>query len=244
MYLIKFENVSKNFINEKSETKVLKNINFQINDYEIVTLLGPSGCGKSTILNLISELTSPSSGNIKKTDKIGYMFQKDCLFSWRNIYQNLLLGLEIKKDKRQEAIDQVNQLMKKYHIEEFKNYYPSELSGGLRQRVALIRTLVLNPKLLLLDEPFSKLDFQTRLIVQEDILKIIKKEKISALLVTHDIEEAISLSNRIIILSNRPTTIKKEIKIDFDDNLSLIEKRKSRQFQIYFNDIYQILNCD
>ena len=157
---------------------------------------------------------------------------------------DLLLGLEIKKDKSQEAIDQVNQLMKKYHIEEFKNYYPSELSGGLRQRVALIRTLVLNPKLLLLDEPFSKLDFQTRLIVQEDILKIIKKEKISALLVTHDIEEAISLSNRIIILSNRPTTIKKEIKIDFDDNLSLIEKRKSRQFQIYFNDIYQILNCD
>lgn len=242
MNLIEFNHVYKNYLSEKSETKVLNDITFKIKENEIISLLGPSGCGKSTILNLVSELISPSQGKIIKNAKIGYMFQKDCLLPWRNIYENLLIGLEIKKDKSKKSLDNLNELMKKYHIEDFKKYYPNELSGGLRQRVSLIRTLVLNPNLLLLDEPFSKLDFQTRLIVQDDVFKIIKSEKVSALMVTHDIEEAISLSDRIIILSNRPTTIKKEIALNFDSSLSIIERRKSPLFNQYFNQIYEILN--
>ncbi|MDD7735970.1 MAG: ATP-binding cassette domain-containing protein [Bacilli bacterium] len=241
MELISFKNVSKTFYNLVQETKVLDDISFAIHDDEIVCLLGPSGCGKSTILNLINELIEPTKGNITRNAKLGYMFQKDCLMNWRNIYKNVTIGLEIKKDKSKESLEYVENLMKKYQIYEFKSFYPSELSGGLRQRVSLIRTLVLQPDLLLLDEPFSKLDFQTRLMVQNDVYNIIKNEKKSALMVTHDIDEAIALSSRILVLSSRPTRIKEEIKIQFDSKLSPSERRKDPLFSYYYNQICKAL---
>ena len=241
MELINFNQVSKSFFSQSQQTKVLDNVSFVVNDHEIVAILGPSGCGKSTILNLINQLIEPTEGEIITNCKLGYMFQKDCLMSWRTIYKNVTIGLEITKDKSTESLEFAKDLMKKYKIQEFSSYYPNELSGGLRQRVSLIRTLVLKPDLLLLDEPFSKLDFQTRLIVQDDVYSIIKKEKKSALMVTHDIEEAIALSDRIIILTNRPTKIKKEIKLDFGDE-SPTERRKNPKFSTYFNEIYEAIN--
>ena len=239
--LLSLIKINKTFYNDQGENKVLDDISFDINEQEIVALLGPSGCGKSTILNIISALESPSEGELILRAKLGYMFQKDNLLAWRNIFNNVLLGLEVTKQKNQENIDYAVTLLKKYDLINFKNYYPNELSGGMRQRVSLIRTLVLKPDLLLLDEPFSALDAQTKLTVQNDVFNIIKTEKKSALIVTHDVSEAIALSDKIIILSSRPATIKKVIDIKFN-NLSPIERRKNILFTEYYNQICNQLN--
>ena len=239
--LLSLIKINKTFYNDQGENKVLDDISFDINEQEIVALLGPSGCGKSTILNIISALESPSEGELILGAKLGYMFQKDNLLPWRNIFNNVLLGLEVTKQKNQENIDYAITLLKKYDLINFKNYYPNELSGGMRQRVSLIRTLVLKPDLLLLDEPFSALDAQTKLTVQNDVFNIIKTEKKSALIVTHDVSEAIALSDKIIILSSRPATIKKVIDIKFN-NLSPIERRKNILFTEYYNQICNQLN--
>ena len=238
--LLSLNKINKTFYNDQGENKVLDDISFDINKQEIVALLGPSGCGKSTILNIISALESPSKGELILGAKLGYMFQKDNLLAWRNIFNNVLLGLEVTKQKNQENIDYAVTLLKKYDLINFKNYYPNELSGGMRQRVSLIRTLVLKPDLLLLDEPFSALDAQTKLTVQNDVFNIIKTEKKSALIVTHDVSEAIALSDKIIILSSRPATIKKVIDIKFN-NLSPIERRKDTLFTKYYNEICEEL---
>ena len=239
--LLSLIKINKTFYNDQGENKVLDDISFDINEQEIVALLGPSGCGKSTILNIISALESPSEGELILGAKLGYMFQKDNLLPWRNIFNNVLLGLEVTKQKNQENIDYAITLLKKYDLINFKNYYPNELSGGMRQRVSLIRTLVLKPDLLLLDEPFSALDAQTKLTVQNDVFNIIKTEKKSALIVTHDVSEAIALSDKIIILSSRPAPIKKVIDIKFN-NLSPIERRKNILFTEYYNQICNQLN--
>ena len=238
--LLSLIKINKTFYNDQGENKVLDDISFDINEQEIVALLGPSGCGKSTILNIISALETPSEGELILRAKLGYMFQKDNLLAWRNIFNNVLLGLEVTKQKNQENIDYAITLLKKYDLINFKNYYPNELSGGMRQRVSLIRTLVLKPDLLLLDEPFSALDAQTKLTVQNDVFNIIKTEKKSALIVTHDVSEAIALSDKIIILSSRPATIKKVIDIKFN-NLSPIERRKDTLFTKYYNEICEEL---
>lgn len=239
--IISLKNINKTFYSDQGEVKVLDNISFALHQDEIVSILGPSGCGKSTILNLLAKLTYPSKGELKINGVLGYMFQKDNLMDWRNIYNNIILGLEINHIKTEENINYVNTLIDKYQLSEFKNYYPKELSGGMRQRVALIRTLALKPDLLLLDEPFSALDFQTKLMVQEDVFKIIKKEKKSALMVTHDISEAIALSDRIIILSPRPCHIKEIVNIKFDASLTPIQRRSDPLFNVYFTSIYNQL---
>ena len=232
-FVLKVNKISKSFFDEKVETKVLDEISFEIKSNEIVSILGPSGCGKSTILNILSSLEKPLEGDLIINGKIGYMFQKDALLPWRNIFSNICLGFEINKTKNEKNIEFANKLIEKYNLSDFKTRYPNELSGGMRQRVALIRTLVLNPDLLLLDEPFSQLDAQKRLLVQDDIFKIIKEEKKSALIVTHDIGEAIALSDKIIILSDRPSTIKEIIEIDFD-NLTPLERRSNQLFNYYY----------
>lgn len=187
--VLEVKKVCKTYQSENGEIEALKNISFDIDEGEYISIIGPSGCGKSTLLSIISGLESKTSGDICVNGKIGYMLQKDNLLEWRTIYKNVLLGLEIQKDDTLENREYVEKLLKKYGLYEFKDKYPTQLSGGMRQRVALIRTLAIQPKVLLLDEAFSALDYQTRLMVTDDIFKILKAENITALMVTHDISE-------------------------------------------------------
>ncbi len=188
--IVEMKHVYKSFYTEKSEIHVLEDLNLVLKSGKILAIIGPSGSGKSTILNILTSLIAPTSGEIKINGKIGYMFQRDQLLAWRNIIDNITIGLEIQKKLDKEAMQKIEQLLKTYDLWEFRKRYPKELSGGMRQRVALIRTLATNPDLLLLDEPFSALDYQTRLLVSNDIYKIIKQEHKEAILVTHDISEA------------------------------------------------------
>ena len=189
--VLEIKNICKTYQAPNGEIEALKNISFDINEGEYISIIGPSGCGKSTLLSIIAGLESKTSGEIFVDGKIGYMLQKDNLLEWRTIYNNVLLGLEIQKNNTLENRKYVENLLKKYGLYEFKDKYPRQLSGGMRQRVALIRTLAIRPKILLLDEAFSALDYQTRLMVTEDIYKILKNENITALMVTHDISEGI-----------------------------------------------------
>lgn len=241
--LLKISHLHKSFFNEHGETKVIEDLSFDIKQNEVVTLLGPSGCGKSTVLNIISSLES-AQGELLVPKNIGYMFQKDNLFPWRTVYKNVLLGLEIKKMKTKENIEYASSLLNKYGLKDFVNHYPDELSGGMRQRASLIRTLVLKPDLLLLDEPFSALDYQTRLSVQEDVKKILLEEKKSALIVTHDISEAIALSSRIFVLTPRPLKLKKEYVLDFPIDSLPSKRREMCEFQTYFMDIFKELHYE
>ena len=233
------------------ETKALSDISFQVETGEFIAIVGPSGCGKSTLLSLISGLLPPEEGSIlingvplsKSQCRIGYMLQSDQLFEWRTIIQNAALGLEIQKKMDHAAEDRLHRLLKIYGLEQFEHSRPSELSGGMRQRAALIRTLALEPELLLLDEPFSALDYQTRLNVSDDIGKILKKQRKPAILVTHDISEAISLSDRVVVLSKRPARLKKIFPIQFStENHTPMQAREAPEFKDYFNAIWKELN--
>ncbi len=237
------KNVSKTFYTEIGALDVLEDITFNLNEGEIIAIVGPSGSGKSTLLNIISKLIEPTEGEIYVDGEIGYMFQRDHLFNWRTVWKNIMLGLEIKKEKNQENIDKTKELLTKYGLIDFINSYPQELSGGMRQRIALIRTLATNPQVLLLDEPFSALDYQTRINVSEDIFKMIKDSNVSAILVTHDISEAIAMADRVIVLSHRPAKLKKiiDIKTDSPDNTPF-NKRLSSEFRKYFDEIWGLLN--
>lgn len=251
MSLLKISDVSMNYHSIKGETQALNNVNFEVNQGEFISILGPSGCGKSTLLNIMNGLLEPSSGSIlykgqdikNNLDKIGYMFQKDHLFEWNTVWENVTLGLKIKKQLNNESKERVNELLDTYGLMRFKEHYPSELSGGMRQRVALIRTLALKPEILFLDEPFSALDYQSRLLVCDDVYNIIKTEKKTAIMVTHDIAEAISISQKVIVLTKRPSNVKLEIPIDFEnDDLTPFQKRKSPQFSSYFNRLWKELD--
>lgn len=239
--IVDVKNLTKNFYNKYGEIQVLNDINFSLNEGEILTLLGPSGSGKSTILNILTELLKPTSGKVNITGNIGYMFQKDHLLEWRTIMDNILIGLEIQKKKTPEAISRIERLLKTYGLWDFRNMYPKELSGGMRQRVALIRTLAVNPDILLLDEPFSALDYQTRILVSDDVYKIIRNEGKSAILVTHDISEAISMSDKIAVLSKRPATIKNIYTIDLkiSGERTPIISRSAENFKDYFNILWK-----
>lgn len=245
MEYLSFKNVDFHYFTKEGEFKALQNLSFNINKGEFVSIVGPSGCGKTTILSLIAGLLEPTKGEILlegenvKGANIGYMFQRDQLFEWRTIYKNILLGLEIKNKKHNSKDEEyINELLKKYGLIDFKDKHPSELSGGMRQRVALIRTLAVKPKLLLLDEPFSALDFQTRLDVCDDVKNIIKQENQTAILVTHDISEAISLSDRVFILTKRPATLDKIEIMNFDKELSPLKRRDDKNFSNHFNKIW------
>lgn len=235
-------NICFSYHNLTGETRALNNISFQINQGEFVAIVGPSGCGKSTLLSMIAGLTEPESGEIILSDqnRIGYMLQQDHLFEWRTIMQNILLGPEINKTLTAEKEALALKLLNDYGLYKFRNKKPGELSGGMKQRAALIRTMIMEPDLLLLDEPFSALDYQTRLIVSGDIGRIIKNTGITALLITHDLSEAISLADRIIVLSKRPATVKREIPIQLtlpDD--SLLAPRNAPEFGNYFSLLWK-----
>ena len=246
--IVEFKNVSKSFVTTKEITKVLDNLSFKINKGQIVSIVGPSGCGKSTLLNILAGLLEPETGSIQfenpngllKYPSIGYMLQKDELLPWRTILQNVILGLEINKLLTKENLDYVNALIKEYGLWDFKDKKPNELSGGMKQRAALIRTLSLKPEILLLDEPFSALDFQTRLIVSKDISSIIKKEHKTAILITHDISEAIRLSDKVIVLSQRPATLKNQITISLSQKGdSPLDYLEAPEYSSYFQKLWE-----
>lgn len=247
--LLEIKNVSYVYQSKTDEITAISNLNLTCNKGEFLSIIGPSGCGKTTILSLIAGLISPTSGEILLNEKklseknkyIGYMLQKDQLFPWRTIYNNIKLPLEINKTFCKEKKEYIDSLLIKYGLYDFRNKYPNQLSGGMRQRVALIRTLSFSPDILLLDEPFSALDYQTRLAVSDDVYKIIKAENKTALLVTHDISEAISMSDKIAVLTKRPAKVKKVFTPEFSENTP-IKKRESKDFGIYFEKIWKELN--
>lgn len=242
--LLEIVNLEKRYNTKEGEIFAIKNFNLELNEGEIISIVGPSGCGKSTILSIISNLESKSSGIIKEKDNLkkAYMLQSDALFPWLTIYDNILLGLKIQKNVSKERLEYIDYLLNYYNLVEFKNNYPKSLSGGMKQRVALIRTLALNPDLLLLDEPFSALDQQSRLKISDDVYKICKKENKTVILVTHNIEEAISFSDRVIVLSKRPSIIKRIIPIEIENNSSIYERRKDKNFNKYFDIIWKDLD--
>jgi len=242
--LLKINNLSKNYHTKDNEIKAIDNLTFDVYNDEILAIVGPSGCGKSTLLSILSNLEDKSSGEIIKSNdfKIGYMLQTDSLFPWLTILDNALIGLEVTNNKTEKNIEKVINLLKKYGLYEFKDSYPSNLSGGMRQRVALIRTLAINPDLILLDEPYSALDYQTRLALSNDMYQIIKNEKKTAIMITHNISEAVSMADRVIVLSKRPCTIKKIYDIKLDNKSNPIENRKDKNFNYYYDMIWRDLD--
>lgn len=247
--LLELKNINLTYQTLKSETKAIENVSFYVNQGDFVSIVGPSGSGKTTILSIIAGLLKSTSGNILLdgeeitgvSTNVGYMFQRDNLFEWLSVFQNIKLGVKINSGKNCLTNEKICNLLQKYELSGFEKSRPSELSGGMRQRVSLIRTLALNPKLLLLDEPFSALDYQTRLSVQTDIHSIIKSENKTAILVTHDISEAISMSDKIIVLTKRPGTIKNIIELDFPKEQTPLERRNNPIFNSYFKILWEAL---
>lgn len=242
--ILSVENLKKTYHTDKEEIIALEDITFDLNNKEFIAIVGPSGCGKSTILSILCGLEEKSDGEISIEDnkRIGYMLQYDALFDWKTILDNCLLGLELKKEKNDKNKKYTLELLKNYGLIDFINSYPNELSGGMRQRCALIRTLATKPDILLLDEPFSALDYQTRLAVSDNVYEIIKKEGKSAIMVTHDIGEAISMADKVIVLSNRPATIKSIYDIKLTDKSTPINNRKCKEFSSYYDAIWKDLD--
>ena len=247
--MLRLKNIKKDYVMADTTVKALKGINISFRKNEFVSILGQSGCGKTTVLSLIAGLITPTDGEIlingkeeiKEENKLGYMLQKDHLFPWRTIEKNVYLPLEIKKINNESNKKYAQELLDKYGLNLFKKKYPDQLSGGMRQRTALIRTLVSKPQILLLDEPFSALDYQTRLSVCEDVYSIIKAEKKTSILVTHDISEAISMSDKIIVLSARPAKVKSIFETNFTES-SPLRRRESKNFGVFFEKIWKELN--
>ena len=246
MALLALDHVDMIYQTESSETEAVRDLNLTVDEGEFVALVGPSGCGKTTLLSMIAGLLPPTSGSVAldgapvspKSGSVGYMLQRDNLFEWRTIENNVLLGLSIQKKLTPENRRDALEMLEKYGLAEFRSHYPTQLSGGMRQRAALIRTLAFKPRLLLLDEPFSAVDFQTRMTVCDDVYSIIKSERKTAVLVTHDISEAVSMADRIIVLTKRPATVKTIFEIDIDAP-SPLAKRESPRFSEWFDRVWK-----
>lgn len=245
--ILTIKKLSKIYHTNKSEIPAIKDLNLNIKEGEFVAIVGPSGCGKTTLLSILCSLEEKSQGEIIYTQgkqKMGYMLQNDTLFPWLNILDNTLLGLKIEKNITKENIQKVTRLLETYGLKDFIKKYPNNLSGGMRQRVALIRTLATNPDILLLDEPFSALDYQTRLAVSDDVWRIIKKEKKTTIIITHDIAEAISMADRIIVLTNRPAKVKSIYTIEMKNKQNPINNRKQKEFQYYYDKIWKDIDIN
>ena len=239
--ILSIKNLKKNYQSKNGEIPAVKNFSFELYKGEFVAIVGPSGSGKTTILSILADLLEKTDGKIEgeKDIKIGYMLQQDALFEWRSILSNCLLSLEINNNLNKNTQKYVLNLLNKYGLKDFVDNYPRSLSGGMRQRVALIRTLANNPDILLLDEPFSALDYQTRLSVGDDVYKMIKAEKKSAIMVTHDLAEAISMADRIIVLSKRPSEIKNIYNIHLNNRDLPSKVRHEKKFYDYYNLIWK-----
>ncbi len=251
--ILELKNINYAYHTPEGETPALRNISFSLAPGEFTAVVGPSGCGKSTLLSLIAGLMVPESGEIflngkpltENASDIGYMLQHDHLFEWRTVYRNVLLGAEINHMLNAATRKKADALLEQYGLKPFAHARPSQLSGGMRQRAALIRTLLLDPELLLLDEPFSALDYQTRLTVSDDIGQIIRQSGKTALLVTHDLSEAVSLADRVIVLSRRPASVLRIVPVAFEvENDTPLNRRNAPEFKTYFNQIWKELNHD
>lgn len=240
--MLRFTGASLIYHTRHGETVAAENVSFFVNEGEFVAIIGPSGCGKTTLLSLAAGLIEPSAGDVQRHGSCGYMLQKDELFPWRTIEKNIFLPLEIKRQNTAENRERARSLAVKYGLGDFLRSYPAELSGGMRQRAALIRTLATDPDILLLDEPFSALDYQTRLNVCDDVSAIIRSEGKTALLITHDISEAISLADRVIVLSKRPAHVVSEHEMDFGDVKKPLKRREMPQFSGWFETLWKELN--
>lgn len=246
MALLEITDVDLIYQTEKSETEAVRSLTLGVDEGEFIALVGPSGCGKTTLLSMIAGLLPPTRGSVTidgepvvaSQGNVGYMLQRDNLFEWRTIESNVLLGLSIQKKLTEESKRYALDMLDKYGLGEFKSSYPTELSGGMRQRAALIRTLAFKPRLLLLDEPFSAVDFQTRMTVCDDVHSIIKNEHKTAVLVTHDISEAVSMADRIIVLTKRPATVKTVFDIDITAS-SPLKRRESPRFSEWFDRVWK-----
>lgn len=242
--ILVLKNLKKCFHFDEGMTIALDGIDLDVYKDEFVSIVGPSGCGKSTILSILAGLINKTDGDIIIDDNtsIGYMLQTDSLFPWRTILDNCLISLEVNGLKNEENISYVISLLEKYGLGDFLDKYPDNLSGGMRQRVALIRTLALKPDILLLDEPMSALDYQSRLSISDDIYKIIKNEKKTAIMVTHDIAEAVSMSDRVIVLTKRPGVIKSIYEIVLENRSTPTNNRKSNDFSKYYDVLWRDLD--
>ncbi len=243
--ILEISHLAKNYQDLSGEMLAVRDVSFDVYEQEFLAIVGPSGCGKSTILSILSGLEDKSSGSIKFNKEniiLGYMLQKDSLFPWRTILDNCLLGLEITNSLTEKSREYVISLLKTYGLEEFMDKYPGSLSGGMRQRVALIRTLAIKPDILLLDEALSALDYQTRLALSDDLYHIIKSEGKTAIMITHDLAEAISMADRIIVLTKRPSTVKKVYTVTMKDKSTPIHNRKCPEFSEYYDKIWRDLD--
>ena len=242
--LLCLEHVSLYYHTPQGETEAVRDLSFQVQKGEFVAVVGPSGCGKTTMLSLIMGLNPPSAGQVRfplGPCPMGYMLQRDNLLEWRTLEKNAVLGLEVRHKLTDETRAKTVGLLRKYGLGEFLSYLPGQLSGGMRQKAALIRTLALDPELLLLDEPFSALDYQTRLTLADEVFSIIHEEGKTALLVTHDIGEAVSMADRVLVFSDRPATLKREIVLDFPREMPPLVRRGSSAFQEHFAAIWKEL---
>ena len=236
--LCTLKNISKTYYTKNKEIVAIDSVSLSIPNDTIIAIVGPSGCGKSTLLNIISNIDKEYIGNKDiKTNNISYMFQNDCLLPWLNVYQNATLSKIFNNNIDYKYIDE---LLIKYGLYEYKDKYINSLSGGLKQRLALIRALATKPDILILDEPFSALDFQTRLKLEEDVKSITTNNNITTIMVTHDINEAISMSSKVITLTKKPSKIKNIYNIDI--NGTTLEKRLDNKFNYYYNLILNDLN--
>ena len=245
MPILSIKNLKKIYHDIDGEVCAIGDINLDIYDKELVSIVGPSGCGKTSLLSILSNLENKSNGTIsfdKENIKLGYMLQKDALFPWKTILDNCLIGLKLNHTLNDDTKNHVIELLNTYGLGEFIHKYPDSLSGGMKQRVALIRTLATDPDIILLDEPFSALDYVTRLALSDDLYKIIKNEGKTAILVTHDLAEAISLSDRVVVLTKRPATVKKIYDINLTDKSTPIHNRKCKEFSTYYDEIWRDLD--
>ena len=249
--LVRIKNITLTYQSPKGEIPALRNLSLDVGHGEFISIVGPSGCGKSTLLNVVAGLTPPSRGEVLikghsvtgPSSLVGYMPQSDQLFAWRSIWRNVLLALEVQNKVTTDTKAFAEKLLRDYGLYDFKNSYPNQLSGGMRQRVALIRTLAIDPDILLLDEAFSALDYQTRLVVADEVQRIIAKEKITAILVTHDLAEAISMADKVVVLTRRPGTVKNIHSIHLtSQGTSPLQRREAPEFRKYFNIIWKELD--
>ena len=240
--ILTFRDVTHIYHTVRGELVAAQELSFSVSRGEFVAIIGPSGCGKTTLLSLAAGLLKPSAGKVESNGSFGYMLQKDELFPWRTIEKNIFLPLEVKRKNTQEARRRALALAEKYGLADFLKSYPKQLSGGMRQRAALIRTLATDPDILLLDEPFSALDYQTRLNVCEDVAAIIRSEQKTALLITHDISEAISLADRVLVLSARPARVAHSHTLDFGD-VPPLKRREQPGFSAWFERLWGELNA-